>query len=78
MWDNIINSGDGKKTTPAAHTKNHHDIHINMDVDVKTNLNRLRVDLIFGDDCVVSSFLSDATKNLFIKRQSWRTDCESA
>lgn len=78
MWDNIINSGDSKKIVSPAHTKNSHDIHINMDVDVKTNLNRLRVDLIVGDDSVVPSFISYVTKNLSIKRQSWKTNCESA
>lgn len=41
VWDNIINSGEEKKK--GTFEKRKGEIHINMDIDLKTNLNRLRV-----------------------------------
>ena len=53
VWDNIINSGEEKKKGTSEKKKG--EIHINTDIDLKTNLNRLRVYSLF---VVVSSILS--------------------
>ena len=44
VWDSIINNGDNKKKeTRGLKKHDSKDIHINLDIDTQTDLNRLRV-----------------------------------